>query len=345
MIANILGFLTQFLFIIYAAILFVGYCIILVRAHRWRAVLSYFVVSLASGVICIALYPALVDMILVGDMATDVRTNLGTLYDFADKLIIFGYHLSKALFGSSILFIVLLSAMIVFKLQRLLIQRDREWQLIKYQKQYFLDLKDNENSFFWLVCSITAFAFLILIKIAPFNEGHRYIAYLYPNIVLISVFTGYLSLRKKMNVAKARKLLIGIVCAITVLSYFNHGVDYLYAHKSNQLNATILQFSSYNAYGVVNNRHDMTIAMPLLMMHDNSCYISATMISTQFKIMQTKAEKELDPILVYFPDWVENLSPNTKALDQILSSSNYKKYTLLFSGAESGLATSIYLFE
>lgn len=340
MIINILGFLTQYLFIVYAVFIAFGYAIYLLKQGKWKATTCYILVMIICILVSIVIFPKCLDQIFTG-MGSKIISNFSIIRDSMIKFIIFILLLCNSLVIVPILFSILIIISIMNYRNRKIIYLHK-LNIFKIIKNYINSNLSNENKYLYaIVFYATLFTFLVIVKISPYYTD-RYISYLYPNISMISVIISYICILNLVNGnRKVILFLVAIIIICTLISY-NGEVNYIYNVKQDNLDVILSRYICYDAYCIATTTANMTIAVPLLTQHKRSCYVSS---SEDILNMMTESGKKNDTIVLYFPDWNEQYNIDIEILNNLVESSEFSSYKKIFDRETSGLSTNVYVLE
>ncbi|MEQ8235795.1 MAG: hypothetical protein ABRQ23_03345 [Syntrophomonadaceae bacterium] len=346
-IITALGFLTHYTFVVYAFFIFIGYEISLFLGKRWRAMLEYLIAISASITMSIVLFPVWISKISGGDfIGSNASSNLSMITEYLIRILIFIWFLMNGLFGGPVMFLLLLFALLILLISNKRKVSNCEWNILDMVDGYFQKLSNHNKYYFAAVFYATILTFLVMTKMSPYLDAYRYITLLYPNIIIITIFGGYLIIQIFIrNMKQAHKILFAAVLACALISYGIGCVDYLFKEKEDDLEIKISQYYKCDAYCVAQNTHNMTIAIPLLSRHQRSCYISCDKTAVDLMKMRTGDGKEKEPIVLYFPRWVKEGEPDIEVLNSILAKDGYSIFTELATKEESGLKTTVYVLE
>jgi hypothetical protein len=344
MFVNISGFLTQYFFAIYAFFIAFGYVLFLNKIKARKEMLIYIVAMIGCVIISIIIFPECLNHILLGHIGNNVMGNFVIIEDFLRRFGIFIKLLCKSL----IMLPISLSAIVITILYYIKnykkVLNGKKFELYEMKAKYFSDkLAAYEKMVMFDILIYSTFVtFLVIVKIALFYEG-RYIAFILPNISIITLFAVYIVM---YNIFKNSNkiifsLLTVIIFFITVASNFRGNVDYLYQNKANDLYNSVSNYQDYDAYCLATKRVDITIAMPLLSQHLKSCYVS----NSKDILTKISEDSKTEPIIIYFPHWDEGIELDKEILDDIVDRSEYNTYEQISSKRENGLSTNIFILK
>jgi hypothetical protein len=333
-IINLLGFLTQYLFIVYAFFVACGYIIYLLKQSRWRDIIIYILGIIVSIGFSIFLFPELLEHIFFEKLGTDVIGNLTTINDFLLRIWEFLLLLVKSMV------IFLLSILILFSIRP-----------FSYLNRVNLDSSTSNNrsfnfsnynkAIFRIIIYATILSFLVIVKISPYL-GVRYISYLFPNIALISTVIAYSKLLVSLNDRKlVLKFLSLLICISYIFSYIFGGVYYI-NKNSIDIDNVLSKYFSYDAYCISSNVHYNTAVIPLIMNHNYSMFVDDN--EDLINIINYKIG---DPVVLYFPNWdtSDEGDLDIMILKNIIEKSEYSSYRKLLKKEDSGVDANIYLLE
>ncbi|WP_019228904.1 hypothetical protein [Sedimentibacter sp. B4] len=341
MIVNILGFLTQYLFVVYAFFIVCGYVIYLVKNKKWGTMLIYTAAMLGCAIICIYLFPECIQHIFSGNRGIEAINNFSKIGDFFIRILIFVLLLLISTSSLQVLLTTILATVFIcFKNSK--ISSNKSNRLFINVKNYFYSNLSNEKKFICIIVIIsTLLAFLIISKIAPYYE-YRYISFLLPNINIFSIILIYIIFLNLLeNKNYVMKLLIIIICGFTIISYLKGDIKYLYSDRSNDFEIIMSEYYSYDAYCFATKTENMTMVIPIISHHDRSCYVE----SAEDMLTMLENNRENNPIVIYFPRWDQEGTQDTTVLSKIIENSEYTSYIQLIGKEESGLSTKIYLLK
>lgn len=333
-ITTICGFLTHYFFAVYAFIVALGFFVYLLKHKKHREIIIYAIAMITCAIVSIMLFPACLHM-----FSADVESTVDSAVvgGYSAKLMLFGWHLTKDLFGGPTLFLIMVLLVAVIMITKRL----------NPINMFFSSYLENKNKEYVLIILVAAiFTFFVNIKISPFYDSWRYVSYIYPIIVLLTIlFAHILILRFNRNKVLTNVLLLAIIFLCTATSSMNGNIDYLFKGKADALGYVMSKYTKYSAFCVAENTHNMTIAIPLLMQHRKSCYVSPNSTADDISLMLAKDGQTFEPIVVYFPRWNNEGDTDETILNNIIEKGNYRSSTKLFNKKQSGLSTNIYLLE
>ena len=335
---NILGFLTQYIFIIYAFLIAYGYFVYLLKDKKWKLLFFYGVAMIVSIVLGVGLFPESLNHIFDGYRGVEAIRNFSIMKDFISRTTIFLLLLSNSFAILPIILIIIFATKLFYFINN---KNQNKNILYKTTLSNYNNLSNEKRVFLKIIAFSTFLSFLIIAKISPYYE-ERYFAYLLPNISILSIHVAYIVLADFFN--DSRKVLNFLTLLIiigTVVSHISGGVNYLYSNKGNDLDTMMSKYYNYNAYCVANTGVNMTIPIPLLMKHYKSCYTS----NKEDTIKKIIENENGEAIVLYFPDWDKIQDSNSKDLEYIIDHSLYDSYEQLVSNENSGACTNIYLLK
>jgi len=229
---SILGFLTQYLFIIYAFFIAYGYLLYLFKIKRWKSAFSYCIAIILSVIISISVFPESLNHIFDGYRGVEAIRNFSIIKDFISRIIIFLLLLSYSLVILPITLIIILVTKLFYFLYN---KNQNKYILYKTTLSNYNNLSNEKRVFLKIIAFSTLLSFLIIVKISPYYV-ERYFAYLLPNFSLLSIYVAYIVLAGFFNDrGKVLKFLTVLIIIGTVVSYISGGVKYLYSNKRNDL--------------------------------------------------------------------------------------------------------------
>lgn len=339
---NIFGFLTQYIFVIYAYFLAGGYEVYLFKKRKWKTMFLYAFAMIGCIGICIIIFPECISHILSGQRGIEAISNFSMFGDLLIRLIAFILLLSYSLLFVPMLSLFILVTKIITKKKSKLINQSYEWKLSKIITNYFNNnLSDEKLAMFKIIFYSTIATFLVVVKISPYFQ-ERYIAYLLPNVTIAIILSSYMVI---LNFIKDKRkvfvILTVVICVCTLVSYINGFVKYLYKCKADNLDIQMSNYFDCDSYCVATTTGNMTIAIPLLSQQKKSCYVSNE--DDILKMMSKGGRNE--KIVICFPHWDEEDIKEIQTLNIIIEKSEYSSYKQLSDKENSGISTNIYVIE
>jgi hypothetical protein len=338
-ITNIFGFMTQYLFIVYAFYLAMFYSVYLMKQKNWKRLIWYTLLMSGSLLVCVLFFPQLVDVIFHGEMGSTVIGSLFNILKFILTLGITLLSLGYAFFGGLYLTVIILISVIVFVFYSKI-------SIGFLHENYISRFEPKKKVIYLMLMRASLLTFLTNMAISPYTDAYRYITYLYPNLAILIVLVSYLLINTIiLDRKRTLRILVGLVISITLISYINGSIDYSYRYREAQLDERMKAYSTYDAYCITNNQHNMTIAIPLIINHENSCYISSTDTISGFLQLRDVRKDKNQSIVLYFPRWVEEGDSEESTVQEIMEAGRYNSSVQLVTSKSSGLSTSAYLLE
>lgn len=220
-ITIVLGVLTQYIYIIYAGLIFIGYTIYLLKDKYYSEWKKYLITGILSSICVYILYPKMLEQLMTKNPARDIidqKSILDNIISFKGLLIL----ISRDLFGGFFITVILCFVMLI---------------LIFYIIKYKIKIEINKHII--LMISVSLFYLILISKISPFISN-RYLFIIYP---LISIsFIGLLySILKK--ILKKEKYIVSLffllIISINFISYRFDNIDYKddnYVKIENEIN-------------------------------------------------------------------------------------------------------------
>ena len=261
-ITILLGFLTQYYFVVYIVLIFIVIAINLIIKKEYKKLLNYFLVHLIPAIIGLVFYPFAIEDIFfsyrgIGSIDEHSKTiveNLG--YYFGQIYKLFGFN------NLLIILLVLLVSTITYKI----IKKDIEYN------------KDNTMKLVVLIVPVLLYI-LVMCKISPFLGAlytSRYIMILFPVIAVIIIYVLSLIYTKNIFVITLVLSMIlsinGLICNKPVYlyednkqvielannnsdKYFVYVFDNYFTHLSS-----MPEFAIYKEHIILNNNiHDFSL--------------------------------------------------------------------------------------
>ena len=335
---NIVGFLTHYLYATYAIIIACCYSVYLLKHRRYSEMTIYGAFMLCSAALSVILFPACLHMLSVN---VESVVNSAGAGGYFIKVMLFTWILTEDLFGGPTLplIIVLSFATILFlrKINPVRVVIDS-------------GVGKEQRSFLLILIVAACLTFLGNVKISPYQDSWRYVYNLYPIIVLTAVTFIWIfidSLNDRRTIF-TNSMVIGIICFSIGISLSQGKVDYLYRGKAENLSSIMSAYNKYPALCVSEDTHNMTIAIPLLKLHQKSCYVATGSVAQDVSIMFAKDEQTLPtwgPFVLYVPHWNSVQESDSDILDNLMENAGFNSYTKMFNKRESGLSTNVYLVE
>ena len=204
----ILGILTQYIYIIYAGLIFIGYTILFIKNKYYNEWKKYLLINIFSIIITYLIYPKMLMQLMGNNMVTDI-TNQKSIIDNISAFKGFLIILSKEFFGGSVItgilcFILLIAVCFIIKNKKTL----------------------NINKHIILNIAVSLCFVIIMSKVAPYVMN-RYLFIIYPLIsiafimVLYYIFSQVLLKKKHIIV-----LFLILIISINISSYRFNNINY-----------------------------------------------------------------------------------------------------------------------
>jgi hypothetical protein len=338
-IINTIGLLVQHLFLVYMLLMVCTSTIKWVRVKNGKMIALNLLLVLVSLVASIVLFPEGVDMFLNGGKGVGNLLNLTNIVRVVTKFLMFAWYLVKGIFGGPVTFTILVAIVVYLS--------HKGHNLFAHYKDFTRNtLGTEEGIYLNQIILVTLVVFAINVGLSPYVRAQRYIAYLYPNIVMLAVLLGYLQVRILTQDKKRRYIiLVGAIVICTLTSYLGKSVDFLYSERADDLDAILSEYQEYDALAIAKSQANITIGIPLLMKHERSCNISSDLSSNEFQKLMSLGANTKRPIILYFPRWIKESVSNDEFIEFVLDTTPYTVSTQLINERESGLRTDIYLIE
>ena len=188
----------------------------------------------------------------------------------------------------------------------------------------------------------------MILYISPYNDAYRYLTFMVPIWVMMLITATYALLSGCRWTKKYPGIfLAAAIFLLSTYSYMAGSVDYLYQERADNLDNRMEAYSSLPAVCVSEIRTNMTIAVPLLIRHENSCYVEPENAGHQISQMLKLNGQTGKPIVVYLPNWTdsERGMPDFYYIKEIAQECGYSHYQIILNRESSGLLTSGYILE
>ena len=163
-----------------------GYIIYLIKLNKWKEIILYLLGMIVFISFSIVLFPELLLHIFFEDMGTNVISNFSTIYDFLIRIWRFVLLLGKSMIIFPLALLILLTINPYYCMNKESFDNRRSLN----KNISFCNKDGDKKTIFNIIVYATIFSFLVIVKIAPYI-GPRYIAYLFPNVALISIVMTY----------------------------------------------------------------------------------------------------------------------------------------------------------
>jgi len=238
---NVIGFLTHYYFLVYAAISYVFFCVVLMREKRYREIGYITIGNIASLLVSIALFPACLQHIL-GAGINSYRGNqaIAGFFSFGNLQEIILYYLGitfdEAIIGVTVLVTPLLVG----------------WLL---GKKYLCNLMGSNNKLLIMGETVVIFIIInILIRTNPFRDT-RYFFFIYPILVLCLCYYGYFFTAKCYGLWKIFVVLTVTLQLFTFYNFKGSIVRYGGNENVSRIENRWLKESSLPCLGILADKH------------------------------------------------------------------------------------------
>ncbi len=212
---TVLGFLTQYFFLFYCILLAVVTFVLLMIRRRRKEAWTYVRSMLLAAIVGVGFFPFAISDVFSSARGKEALTNLGEgLFDYGNRLSIFGEMVLDRCFGSVVLGIVVLFPAIFYALRK-------------------LSCKGGENrALIWMLVLPPLGYFLLAAKVSPMYVD-RYVMVVFPFVLLWVA----LLLSGVMTAFGRKSRILGAVAVMIfgVLSVWRYDGEYLYRGYEKQL--------------------------------------------------------------------------------------------------------------
>lgn len=244
-LTTILGFLTQYYFIVFAFFVCAVIWLYFVMARRIELIVGYAITMLSGLITSFLLWPSMYNHIFQNYRGKEAFDNFGSVSS-ESRVKAFVTLIDKELFAGMGSIILILFGILVFlilfgcfyKVKRLNFTKESVLSYELERKKMPEKISGEMGVHFWIWLDFAVavcFDILIISKIAPYKVD-RYVFNVFPLIVLLVVVLA-LHLLRKISLNRILKVCgIVLVIVIVLVGYKTTGVAYLYKGTADKLN-------------------------------------------------------------------------------------------------------------
>lgn len=124
-------------------------------------------------------------------------------------------------------------------------------------------------------------------------------------------------------------------------------MDYLNKEKADDAETRLAAWQDYPGICVAPDTSNMTIVIPMMSLHIESCYVPPENVGGHIAAMLREKGLEDSPFVLYLPQWGDAARSVdvVEYLEAIQNALGYRKITQLLDAHESGLVTYVYIVE
>ena len=300
-ITILLGFLTQYYFVLYIFIIFILISIYLFIKKQFKKFLKYLLVHIIPAILGLLIYPYAIEDIFFsyrGIGSSDIKNNIFSNIKYYFEQIYKLFGLQNILIIITILLVITISYKIIKK-----------------------NIKIDKNKLFNLsILIIPIFIYILIIsKIAPFlgeSYTYRYIMSLFP-IISISVIYLLSLIYKRSNLIT---IILSIILSINGL--INVTPTYLYKDNKKVLELANKYKNDYFVY-VYDNSFTHLSSLPEFIIYKESIILNNN--GHDFNVLNNDKLNNSNEFILCIKNWVNQ----DEVLNKVLSNTNYTKYEKL----------------